>query len=123
MTPFDFINAINHKTPIEWTEEVEKDYAPFMINRGLGYFPESVQIANELNKLSHIDKKMQFDLLYALVPRGKRFTKWNKADNNPDVILLTNVFGYSRQYASTVIDLFTQEQLEELRMRIDTGGR
>jgi hypothetical protein len=52
MTPFDFINAINFTKKDLFSEDpmAKKDYAPFIINRGLGYFPDTVLYANEMNR-------------------------------------------------------------------------
>ncbi len=123
MTPFDYINAINNKTPITWSEEHETDYVPFIVNKGLGQFIESVQIANELNIRSHLSKRMQFEFAYGLVPKGKRFSKWAKGEADDTVDLIASVYGYSKRYASTIIDLFTPEQLEQLKERVCEGGR
>jgi len=123
MTPFDFLNSINDKKRIEWSAAVEKDYAAFMCNRGLGYFPDTVLIANEMNTRSHLDKKMQYDFLMAVVPKGRRMTKWNKVEENPTVELLVEVYSYSRQYAGTLVDLLSEQDIDDLKQRVFKGGR
>jgi hypothetical protein len=64
MTPFDYINAINANKDIigssDNPEEVEKEYTPFMVNRGLSYFVDTILYANEMNSASDISNKLQF---------------------------------------------------------------
>lgn len=124
MTPFDFINSINNKTPIEWSDEVEKDYSPFIINRGLGYFSDTVMLANEMNRSSHLPKKMQYDFLYNAIKKGKRFSKWGKTTTaTDDVELLMHVFSYSRRYAQSVVAMFSQANIDAIRDTQEKGGR
>ena len=43
MNPFKYLNEINYgKRNIMVDEETEKAYAPFIINRSLSYFPDTV---------------------------------------------------------------------------------
>ena len=43
MNPFEFVNAINYtKKNIMIDDITEKAYAPYMVNRQLSYFPDTV---------------------------------------------------------------------------------
>ena len=44
MKPFDFVNSINVSKDnlIEKDPNCEKDYVPFLTNRALSYFPDTV---------------------------------------------------------------------------------
>ena len=56
MNPFDYLNAINStKKNIMVDEVTEKAYSPFLINRGLSYFSDTILFANEMNLNHHID--------------------------------------------------------------------
>ena len=51
MSPFDYLNSINMtKKDLIVDEQSEKDYVPFIVNRGLGYFADTVLFANEMNE-------------------------------------------------------------------------
>ena len=79
----EYLNAINYtKEPLMDTEDeqVEKKYAPFIINRCLSYFIDTVIYANEINKYSSVDKKMQFDYYRKAIRKRKRFSKWQKKE-------------------------------------------
>ena len=57
----EFLNSINYtKTDVfqEDTEYVTKKYTPFVINRFLSYFPDTIIHVNEMNRLSVLDKKI-----------------------------------------------------------------
>ena len=67
MTPFDFINEINHGKKNLMADDidrqVEKKYKPFIVNRGLSYFMDTVFDANEMNIRPNIENKLQFEYL------------------------------------------------------------
>lgn len=123
MNPFDIVNAISNKSRLEWNEETEKAYVTFMVNRGLGQFADCVLLANEMNIAPHLDKKLQFDFLYHTVKKGKRFSKWEKASEDATVELLCEFYSYSEQYAKSIVDLFSEEDLNNLKARTQKGGR
>ena len=51
MNPFKFTDAINYtKEDIMIDDITEKAYNPFLINRSLSYFPDTVLAANEMNR-------------------------------------------------------------------------
>ena len=77
MSPFDFINAITfNKNDLIIDEWSEKQYIPYIINKGLSYGVDTVIPANEMNARSHIDKKLQFQFLINSIRPRKRFNKW-----------------------------------------------
>tara|TARA_Y100000004_G_C8914518_1_gene412484 strand:- start:610 stop:1005 length:396 start_codon:yes stop_codon:yes gene_type:complete len=123
-SPFDFINSINYskKNLIEDKED-EKQYVPFIVNRGLGYFQDTILLANEMNVNCHVDNKMQYDFLKNTVRKRKRFSKWLKAEDDEKLDIICKYFGYSRNVAKSVIDLFDSSAIEDIKKRLDTGGR
>jgi len=53
--PFDYLNSINVTKQnmmrgSENDELAEKGYNPFMVNRGLSYFQDTIALANEMNQ-------------------------------------------------------------------------
>ena len=122
-SPFDFLNSINFskKNLIEDTED-EKQYVPFIVNRGLGYFQDTVMLANEMNVNCHIDNKMQYDFLKNTVRKRKRFSKWLKAEDDRKVDILVEYLGYSRSNAKHVADLFDDSAIKDIKKRLDKGG-
>ena len=124
MNPFDFLNAINFtKQDIMVDDITEKAYSPFMVNRGLSYFPDTVLMANEMNQHAHLDNRLQFDFFINIVRKKRRFSKWFKAETVSDVEVVKEYYGYSNQKARQVLTLLTTEQLDLLRKKVYKGGR
>lgn len=124
MSPFDFLNAINYsKAKIFEGEESERDYVPFVINRTLSYSPEAVMLANEMNK-QDIPKDWQFAFLLGVVPKKKRYVKWEKkVAVSDDVALVQEAYKYSAQKAEQALACLTPEQLETIRQTLNKGGK
>ena len=124
MNPFEYLNAINTtKKDIMVDDIAESGYAPFMVNRGLSYFADTVLYANEMNINHHIDHRLQFDFLINIVKKKKRFSKWLKPEEISDLDIVKEYYGYSNEKARSVLSLFTDEQLTELKKRISKGGK
>ena len=124
MNPFTFLNSINDtKQDIMEDDLTEKAYNPYMVNRSLSYFPDTVCIANEMNRYHHIDNKLQYHFLINIVRKRKRFSKWIKPDLDSDIEVVKEYYGYSNEKARQVHNLLTSEQIKELRKRVNKGGR
>ena len=123
-SPFDFLNSINFskKNLIEEKED-EKQYVPFIVNRGLGYFQDTIMLANEMNYNCHLDNKMQYDFLRNTIRKRKRFSKWLKEDENEKLDIICEAYGYSRSNAKHVAHLFDKRQIEILKKKQSTGGQ
>ena len=120
MSPFDYLNSINMtKKNLMIDEQSEKDYVPFIVNRGLGYFQDTVLLANEMNINCHLDHKMQYDFLKSTVKKKKRFSKWLKADEDKKVDIICQSYGYNRSIAKSCIDLFDSKTLDHLEKRLN----
>ncbi|AGS81020.1 clamp loader small subunit [Caulobacter phage Cr30] len=130
LDPFSFISAINsvEKENLFKTypskEEVEKAYAPFIINRGLSYFSDTVLYANEVNQYPNLPKNAQFDFLRLSIRPRKRWSKWWKGMENPDIEIIKKVFKYSNEKAAALLNVLTEEQMQQLRneVNLDQGG-
>ena len=124
MTPFDYLNTINDtKQDIMETELDERSYVPFVINRSLSYFADTVGLANVVNQHHHIDKKLQYHFLINIIRKRKRFSKWIKPDLVSDMDVVKQYYGYSNEKARQVLHLLSPEQIEELRKKVSKGGR
>jgi len=124
MSPFDYLNAINYtKKDIMVDDIAEKQYVPFMVNRGLSYFQDTVLMANEMNQHAHLDNRLQFDFLINIVRKRKRFSKWNKPEVATDLDVIKEYYGYSNEKARMVHNLLTDDQITELRRKVFKGGR
>jgi len=125
MNVFDFVNAINFdKRDLFDDPQAEKDYVPFIVNRSLSYFPDTVMYANEMNGRGHVSKKMQFEFLKNSVSKKKRFSKWVKKDvSTDDLTAVQEFYKYSMEKALDVISILSSEQLNFIKQQMDKGGK
>ena len=122
MNPFDYLNTINDtKKDIMVDDIAEKAYASFIINRSLSYFPDTVCIANEMNRYHHLDNKLKYSFLINIIRKRKRFSKWIKPDLDSDIGVVKEYYGYSNEKARQVLTLLSSEQIEELRKKVNKG--
>ena len=124
MSPFEFLNAINYtKKDLMVDPENEKHYNSFVINRSLSYFPDTVAIANEMNKYHHLDNRLQFSFLINIVRKRKRFSKWIKPEIEDDVEVVKKYYGYSNEKSRQILPLLTSQQIDIIRKKVSKGGR
>jgi hypothetical protein len=124
MNPFEFLNAINYsKKDIMIDDLAEKAYNGYMVNRGLSYFNDTVLLANEMNRYHHLDSKLQFDFLINTIRKRKRFSKWLKPEESEAVEAVKEYYGYNDEKARQALTLLSNEQINELRLRVYKGGR
>jgi len=127
MSPFDFVNAITHNkkqlmTGTENDELAESSYVPFVVNKSLSYFPDTVLYANEMNRYANIDHKLQFSYLLNTIRPAKRFAKWVKREDDESVELVKQFYGYSTEKATQVVSLLTSDNLHYIKQKLERGG-
>lgn len=121
MSPFDYANSINTGTTD--IMEDEKTYSPYMVNRALSYFPDTVFYASEMNRLWDLDHRLQYDFLRHAVRKRKRFSKWFKGESSADLEMVKDYFGYSNEKARQALSILTKEQLDSIREKTKIGGK
>ncbi len=119
-------------TAINWSKEKlldtddkdwEKKYPPYIINKGLSYFPDTVMYANEMNRLHHATKHMQFSFLLNTIRPKKRFSKWLKASKLSNLDVVKQYYGYSNEKAKQALELLTKKQIEYIKETLYRGGK
>lgn len=125
MNPFDFINAINYtKEDLFKEPNANKIYEPYIANRSLSYFHDTVVQANTMNMHPSLPKEWQFQFLLNSITKRKRFSKWHKADKATESLLLVQeYFGYSSDKAKEALSILTDEQLNEIKQKLNKGGK
>mgnify|MGYP001246591917 CR=1 FL=1 len=126
MTPFDFLNDINYgKKNLmidDVDHQVEKQYMPFIVNKGLSYTMDTVIYANEMNIRPNTDKKLQFDYLINTIRRNKRFPKWIKPEEDENIRVIVEYYGYNVQRAKEVLLLHSTKELSQIKEKLNIGG-
>ena len=121
----EYLNAINHtkeRLLDSEDEEWEKKYPPFIINKCVYPFQDTIMLVNEINQLPHLDKKLQFDFLLNSIRSRKRFTPWLKASRIEDLQYVKQYYDYSNAKAKQALDILTDEQIATVKQKLRKGG-
>jgi AAA15 family ATPase/GTPase len=127
MKPFDFINSINFtkKNMMRGTENddlAEKSYVPYITNRTLSYFTDTLLYANEMNRFaSTLDSKLQYEFLLNSIRPKKRFAKWSKPEQDNDLEVIREFYNYSIPKARQALSCLTNEQVRAIKNTMAQG--
>src|ERR1022692_1904866 len=84
--------------------EDEKDYVPFIVNRALSYHDDALFYVGQMNILSGLDRRLQYDFLINSIRARKRyFQKWIKPVKPDEFKAIKLYFGYSDAKAIEVM--------------------
>jgi hypothetical protein len=127
MNPFEYVNAINisKKDLIRNSENptlAEKDYSPFLVNRALSYYVDTVLYANEMNRANHVDSILQNDYYLNSIRVSKRFSKWAKPVESSDIESIQEYYKVNNNRALEISKVLTREQIDHIKTRIIKGG-
>jgi hypothetical protein len=121
----DWLNSINFNKQnlIEEDSTLIKEYPPFIINKCLSGHLDCLFFVNEMNKLHFLDKDMQYNFYLNILRKRKRFSPWIKKEKVSDLEFVKQYYGYSNEKASQVLKILSDEQIEFIKQRLDTGGK
>jgi hypothetical protein len=122
----DYLNAINHtkeKLMDTEDEEWERKYPPFIVNKCLAPFPDTILLLNEINQYPSIDKKLQFDFLINSLRPRKRYTPWVKAKKLEDIEYVKEFYGYNNEKAKVALTILNNDQIATIKQKLNKGGK
>ena len=122
----DYLNSINYtKEQLldSEDEQWEKKYPPFIINKCVAPFPDTILLVNELNQLHQVDKKLQYDFLLNSLRSRKRYTPWMKAKKLKNLEYVKEFYGYNNEKAKIALDILTDEQISARKQKMIKGGK
>lgn len=121
MTPFDYVMSINFKK-IDYFEQDEvtsqKEYVPFLANRMLSFFVDTILYSNEMNRFPSLEKKLQFQYYINSIERKKRFSKWLKKEGNVDLEVIKKYYGFGDEKALSALSILNPDQLALIKNKI-----
>ena len=120
----DFLNSINHnkKPLLDSDEKAEKLYQPYIVNRCLSFFSDTIFHANVVNCNWMADKKMQFDFYRFGIRKNKRYSPWVKKEEDENISIIKEVYGYNEAKAREVLNILGPRELDILKMSLQKGG-
>jgi hypothetical protein len=122
----DYLNSINvsKENLMESDDPMwEKKYVPFIINKCMAPFNDTIMLVNELNMRHHLDKKLQYDFLLNSVRSRKRYAPWVKASKLKDLEYVKEYYGFSNEKAKAALSILDNEQINAIKDSLNKGGR
>ena len=101
----------------------EKKYSPYIINKCLAPFNDTIMLVNEMNMRHHLDSKLQYDFLLNTIRSKKRYAPWVKASKLKDLEYVKEYFGYSNEKAKAALKILDNEQINTIKSSLNKGGR
>jgi hypothetical protein len=123
MTIFDWMNNIlvHKKQWNEFTEDEQKKFNPFIINRLLSMDEDFIEVINMFQKyaIGTLEPKEVYNWYVEVLPKGKRFNKYirGKKDKKYDkelVDIIIKYFECSQLQAKEYIGLMNKSELKEI---------
>ena len=123
----EIIPDINHgHTNLIRTGDMDEDeYGGkcFIINRALSMNIDTILYVNEMNANWLLDPLLQYDYYINSLRKKKRWSKWAKAtEPSSNLELIKEYYNYNEQRAREVLDLLSESQVEDIRLRLSKGG-
>jgi hypothetical protein len=123
----DYLKAINEtKENLLDTNDVtwEKKYPPYVINRCMSMFYDTVMHSNEMNGLHFLPKRMQFHYFINSIRKKRRFGgKWLSQTKLKNLALVKEYYGYSNSKAKEALNILSKNQIENIKIELIKGGR
>ena len=116
------IGSISSNKELAWPE-IDGLYEPYLINKALSYFPDTVLYADMMNRFFEIPKKAQYSYLINSIRPKKRFSKWAKKDKeNPDFIAVQEYFQYNNKKTEEILKFLSPDQINNIKKELEIGG-
>ena len=118
-----WLNSINHEKQNIMTDENKNEYPPFIVNKCLSGFIDTIMVSNEININHHLSKKLQYEFLLNIVRPKRRFSPWLKKEKITDLEIVKTYYGYSNEKARSALSLLSDEQLNCIKLKLSKGGK
>ena len=120
----DYLTSINQsKKSVVIDDESEKAYPPYIVNKCLAAFHDTVLFANEMNVYPHLDKKLQYDFFINSINPRKRFSPWAKKQSIKYLDVVKEYYGYNDDKALQALRILSNDQLDHIKKLVDKGGK
>ena len=120
----DWLNSVNFNKDDLTVDDPDaiKDYTPYIVNRCLSGHLDTILYSNEMILHPNLDKDMQYQFFLNSLRKRKRFSPWLRKDKVENLNIIKKYYGYSNEKALQALRLLTNEQLDYIKKRLETGG-
>lgn len=127
MTPFDFLKLVHNKK-INWedlTEDEQKSWNTFIINRALSFTPNYLDIVNNIQPYTggQLTSAEIFKYYQSMLPSNYRFQKWIKGAKtskfNKDLVEVVSAhLECSNKQAEDYLSILDKKEIKALLQHI-----
>ena len=123
MTVIDWMNQllVHKKHWNEFSEDEQKKFSPFIINRWLSMDKDFIEIVNYFQKYSigTLEPREVYKWYCDMLPKGKRFNKYikgkkDKKYNTELIDIMVQHFECSKSQVKDYLDLIAKDELIEI---------
>ena len=116
----DWLNSINFTKDnlIEEDPTIISEYPPFIINRCMSYFPDTILQANEMNTHADLGKQEQFDYLRHSIRKRRRFSRWIKKAEDKRIDSVKLYYNFGTKKALEAMKVLSDEQIDEIHQHV-----
>ena len=123
MTIIDWMNQllVHKKHWNDFTEDEQKKFSPFIINRWLSMDKDFIEIVNVFQKYSigTLESREVYKWYCDMLPKGKRFNKYikgkkDKKYNTELIDIMVTHFECSKSQVKDYLDLIAKDELMEI---------
>ena len=119
---FDFLKDISEEKKDILSDDNESQYSPYMVNRFLSMNQTTIMYANEMNLRYFLPKRLQYDYYFNALKKEKRYFKYLKEDEQDNIDLVREYFGYGKSRAKEALSILSSEDIEYMRLKLNKGG-
>ncbi len=132
MTIFDWINQIlvKKKHWDDFTEDEQKKFSPFIINRWLSMESDFIEIVNYFQKyaIGTLEPREVYKWYSDFLPKGKRFNKYIKGKKDkkydPELIsIMCEYFQCSKMEVKENLSLISKEEVNQILEKYGTDPK
>ena len=76
-----------------------------------------------MNRLHHLDKRLQFQFFLNSIRPKKRFSKWLRSSKIKNLEYVKEYYGYNNEKARQALDILDNEEIEHIKRIINRGGK
>ena len=120
----DYLYSINQskKNILDDDPDAARKYPAYVVNRCLSSFMDTILLSNEMNRNSHLPKRLQYDFLINSVKPRKRFSPWARKDSIEYLDIVKEYYGYNDDKALQALRILTKDQLDKISYLLRKGG-
>jgi hypothetical protein len=117
--PFDWIRIINFKSYDDEEISLDNGFIVYIIIQYFSQFSDTIFLAQQLNMMANLPIDSQFWFLYNSISKRKRYSKWIKRDNSPELISIMEYYNINYNRATEYLDILTSVEVKDIIKIID----